>query len=194
MKSLHVLAALALVLVGCEDTDATQEAEATTTTERPNTVRDEAARVAATAPSTTRATLPPTTTRPADYALGSTLTVTPGDHKITVYTYRSPVTSDNRFVQPKAGNVFAAIEVQQCAGPSGDRFGPNRFDWELAMPDNTRLEPGLSSVVEPQLGSSPLGPGDCIRGWVSFEVPSGATPRHVVYNEVTTGAAKWRVA
>ena len=175
---------LALALVGCEDTDATQEAEQTSTTERPNTVQREAQEAARAA----------TTTRPTDYALGSTLTVTPGDHKVTVYAYRSPVTSNNRFTQPEAGFTFAAVEVQQCAGPSGDRFGPNRFDWELAMPDNSRLDPAFSTVVEPELGSSPLGPGDCIRGWISFEVPTGTTPRHVVYNEVTTGAAKWRVS
>ena len=187
--------AAALGLLGCQaDTAAKPEAapETTSTTERPNTVRDEAIRSAATAPSTTRATLPPTTVRPADYPLGTTLTVTPGDHKITVYTYRGSVTSDNRFIQPKAGFNFSSIDVQHCAGPGGDRFGLNRFDWELAMPDNTRLRAG-SNVTEPQLASSPLAGGDCIRGWVSFEVPISGTPSHVVYNSVSTGAAKWRV-
>lgn len=194
MRRFLVAVATVLALAGCEDSGVTsaEAPAATTTTERPNTVRDEAARVAATAPSTTRATLAPATTRLSDYAMGSTLTVTPGDHKITVYSYK-PVTSDNRFTQPKAGFAFAAVDIQQCAGAAGDRFGPNRFDWELAMPDNTRLKPG-STVAEPQLGSSPLGPNDCIRGFVSFEVPTGITPRHVIYNEVTTGAAKWRVS
>ena len=116
----------------------------------------------------------------------------PGDHKLTVYSYKAPGTSDNRFTQPKAGFNFSSIDVQHCAGPGGDRFGPNRFDWELAMPDNTRLRAG-TNVTEPQLASSPLGPGDCIRGWVSFEVPQSATPSHVVYKSVSTGAAKWRV-
>lgn len=188
----RLLAVAVLVILTACGGDSDVSLDATTTTERPNTVQEEAHRQAALNPTTTRA-LVTTTTRPADYPLGSTLTVTPGDHKITVYTYRSPVSSDNRFIQPKAGFVFASIDIQHCAGPTGDRLGPNRFDWELAMPDNTRLRPG-STVAEPQLGASPLGPNDCIRGWVSFEVPSGATPRHVVYNEVTSGGAKWRVA
>lgn len=192
MRRLLAVAVL-VVLTACGG-DSDVSLDATTTTERPNTVQEEAHRQAALNPTTTTTrALVTTTTRPADYPLGSTLTVTPGDHKITVYTYRSPVSSDNRFIQPKSGFVFASVDIQHCAGPTGDRLGPNRFDWELAMPDNTRLRPG-STVVEPQLGASPLGPNDCIRGWVSFEVPSGSTPRHVVYNEVTSGGAKWRVA
>lgn len=212
-KTWQLVAAAALALIlgaaaGASSVSGSSDREALDQAERKlaaaQTVADDMTRKAGTlsgdldrairATSTTRATLPTTTTtRPTDYAMGSTLTITPGDHKVTVYTYKAPVTSDNRFTQPKAGFIFAAVDIQQCAGSGGDRFGPNRFDWELAMPDNTRLKAG-STVVEPQLGSSPLAPGDCIRGWVSFEVPTGDTPRHVVYNEVTTGGAKWRVA
>lgn len=197
MRRIVVAVATIVALGGCGDTGvkSAEPPAATTTTERPNTVQQEAQRAAAAAnaTSTTRATLPPTTAAPADYPMGSTLTTEPRGHKLTVYSYKSPVVSGNRFTQPKDGYIFASIEVQHCAGSGGDQFGPNRFDWEIALIDNTRLRAG-STVSEPQLASSPLGPNDCIRGWVTFEVPAAATPRHVVYAGVTNGSAKWRVA
>lgn len=189
MRRFLVAVAAVLTVAGCGDSGvkSAEPPAATTTTEPPRV---------ATAPSMTRATLPPTTTTqpaPADYAMGSTLTTEPRGHKLTVYSFKSPVVSGNRFTQPKDGYIFASIEVQHCAGPAGDQFGPNRFDWEIALTDNTRLRAG-STVSEPQLASSPLGANDCIRGWVTFEVPAAATPRHVVYTGVTNGSAKWRVA
>lgn len=180
-----VLVALALVLAGCEDTNITPEAaDQAPTTERPNTVQQEAQRSAATAPATTA---PATTEGP----LGTTFTVSPGDRKITAFAFRPSVTPTNSFFRPKAGMQYAAAEVQECAGPAGERFSPNRFDFELAMTDNTRVDPGLG-VVDPELASSPLLPGDCIRGWISFEVLSTATVRHIVYS-TGNASAKWRV-
>ena len=179
---------LVLALAGCEDTTIEPEAASgSSTTERPNTVQQEAQRAAATAPSTTRATTPPTTEGP----LGTTFTVNPGDRKITAYTFRASVTPTNSFFRPKAGTQYAAGEVQECAGPAGERFSPNRFDFELAMTDNTRSRAGIA-VVEPELASSPLLPGDCIRGWVSFEVLTGATVKHIVYS-AGNASAKWVV-
>ncbi len=191
MKRPAALLALALALAGCQaDTDIAATPEPPTT-ERPNTVRDEAARVAATAP-TTRATTPPTVPATTEGPLGTTFTVNPGDRKITAYAFRPAVESGNRFTTPKAGMTFAAAEVQECAGPAGERFSPNRFDFELAMADNTRIQPGVE-IATPQLASSPLLPGDCIRGWVSFEVPTAGTVVHVVYS-AGNARARWRVA
>lgn len=183
------LLAVAAALAGCEDTTVTPEAASTTTEATTNNVQREAQRAAAAAPSTTRATTPPVTEGP----LGTTFAVNPGDRKITAYTFRSPVEPTSRFAaQPKAGMVFAAAEVQECAGPAGERFSPNRFDFELALTDNTRIQAGVE-VQAPQLASSPLLPGDCIRGWVSFEVPAAGTVRHIVYS-TGNASAKWRVA
>ena len=187
-----VVLALALLLAGCGDPTITREAaEQTSTTERPNTVQQEAQRSAATAPTTTRPA--PTTTAPpvTEGPLGTTFTVNPGNRRITAYTFRAAVESGNRFTTPKAGMAFAAAEVQECAGPAGEQFSPNRFDFELAMADNTRVRAGIE-IVAPQLAPSPLLAGDCIRGWVSFEVPASGTVTHVVYS-AGNARAKWRV-
>ena len=98
----------------------------------------------------------------------------------------------NQFTRPKDGMQFAAAEVQECAGPAGERFSPNRFDFELAMTDNTRVDPGVH-IQQPELTSSPLLPGDCIRGWVTFEMMTTATPRFIVYSS-GNASAKWRVS
>lgn len=193
----RILVAVVLVaLAGCADTEITPEAsEQTSTTERPNTVQQDAQRAAAAAnaTSTTRATLPPTTAASAtEGPLGTMFTVSPGDRKITAFTFKPLVTSTNQFTKPKDGMQFAAAEVQECAGPAGERFSPNRFDFELAMADNTRVRAAIE-VAQPQLASSPLLPGDCIRGWVSFEMPTAATVRHIVYS-AGNASAKWRVA
>ena len=188
MKRHVALVVLALALAGCGDTTIKPEAappETTTTT----------AVVPFTSVVTTRATLPATTTtaRPTtEGPLGTTFTVSPGDRKITAFTFKAPVESANRLTTPKAGMQFVAAEVQECAGPAGERFSPNRYDFELAMTDNTRVDPGIE-IQTPQLSSSPLLPGDCIRGWVSFEMLTTATVKFIVYSE-GNASAKWRVS
>lgn len=174
------LVVLALVLAGCGDTTIKPEAAVQTTTT--------AAPVQPFTSLATTTTARPTTEGP----LGTTFTVSPGDRKITAYTFRAPVESSNRFTTPKAGMQFAAAEVQECAGPAGERFSPNRFDFELAMGDNTRITAGVE-IQQPQLAASPLLPGDCIRGWVSFEVPAAGVVTSVVYSS-GNARAKWRVA
>ncbi len=138
-------------------------------------------------------TLPPATTaRVTDVPLGTTLTVSPGDHQITAHQFESPVASRNEFSTPKAGNQFAAVDVEQCAGPAGDQFGLNPFDFQLAMPDNTRLQPGIVLGREPELHSTPLQAGECVRGWINFEVPIDVAPRYLVYT-TGTASARWQL-
>lgn len=179
------LAALGLAVAACSDTTITPE---TAPAAAPTTA-------AAVVPFVSVVTTRPATTTPpvTEGPFGTTFTVTPGDRKITAYALKVPVppASTSSFSQPGAGMVFAAADVQECAGPAGEKFSPNRFDFELALSDNTRIRAGVE-VQAPQLASSPLLPGDCIRGWVSFEVPAASTIRQVVYS-TGSASAKWRV-
>jgi hypothetical protein len=191
----RVLAALtlAVVVAGCEDTTITPEAAPTTTEVTTNNVQQEAQRAAATAPSTTRATLPPTTAAATEGPLGATFAINPGAHKVTAHAYKVPIRSTNQFNVPDDGHQFAAADVEYCAGPSGDRFGPSSFEFQLAMPDNTRLRSTNSAgLQQPTLESTPLQAGECIRGWINYEVPTATSPRFLIY---TSGgaAARWRL-
>lgn len=121
--------------------------------------------------------------------------VPPGDRKITVHSYKTPVASTNRYNRPEAGNILAAIDVQECAGPAGEKFGPEspaRFDWQLILPDGSLEGPAFADVQQPQLVAKPLKGGDCIRGWVTFEVPTSGTPRFVAYDNAKL-SARWRI-
>lgn len=124
-----------------------------------------------------------------DLSLGDTVTFRYGD-TVTVYSYTSPVQPDGELIQPKAGNQFAAIDVEGCAGSvevtgeSGNtQMGFNPFSFALQMPDNTRLQPSIP-VVEPALYAANLSAGDCLRGNVSFEIPQGQTPHYVLFTGV----------
>lgn len=127
----------------------------------------------------------------AEAAIGQTLVTSPDSEKLTVHTFEASVTPANAFQKPKAGYVFAAIEVTHCAGPAGNKRGANWFDWELQMADNTRATATIG-VRQPELSSSALAANDCTRGWVSYEIPASAMPTFVVYT--SAGAVgKWRI-
>ncbi|MEX1254911.1 MAG: DUF4352 domain-containing protein [Dehalococcoidia bacterium] len=104
-----------------------------------------------------------------------------GGISLIVYSYDAPVTSANEFSRPDPGNIFAAIDVEMCTGANPpESASVNPFDFRLQMPDNSRLEPGISAK-EPELNSTNLLANDCVRGWVTFEVPEGVAPQFVVY-------------
>lgn len=121
--------------------------------------------------------------------------VSPSGFEVTVYSYSSPIQSDNELSKPKAGTQFAAIDVEGCAGSqSGDENSLNPFYFSLQMPDNTRLMP-TASVAEPALPLTNLLPGDCVRGLVTFQVPQGQSPSYVRFDQVSPEevAARWSI-
>jgi hypothetical protein len=133
-----------------------------------------------------------------EFRLGETATFRYGD-TTTVYSYVSPDQRANEFIQPKAGNQFAVIDVEICAG-SGEVIGPsgrntqlsiNPFQFSLQMPDNTRIEPTLLASPEPALPAANLSAGECVRGNLGFEVPQGQTPNFVL--QEGTPSARWAI-
>ena len=113
-----------------------------------------------------------------DLKLGDTATTAIGN-TLTVYSYEVPVVAE--FFEPDPGNAFAAIDVEGCA--KADLEAPasiNPFDFELQMPDNTRRQADIG-VREPSLNDTTLFAGDCVRGFVTFQVPAGVTPTVVIF-------------
>jgi Domain of unknown function (DUF4352) len=98
-----------------------------------------------------------------------------------VHTFESPI-AGGEFSEPEPGNVFAAIDVEACAGPNQPEgtWDVNEFDFILAFPDNTRRDPAFAGI-EPAFTFSSLRAGDCIRGFISFEVPEEQGPTSVLY-------------
>lgn len=117
---------------------------------------------------------------PREFREGDTVTFPSGD-SVTLHSYTSPVQSEERFWQPQPGKQFATIDVEGCAGSSaGNGYATlNPFYFSLQMPDNTRLGLTIPAVIRPDLNHTNLEPGECVRGFVSFQVPQGTTPSYV---------------
>lgn len=99
---------------------------------------------------------------------------------VTLHAYEQPVPPPDEYTEPQPGQEFAAVDVEFCAEvETGDDqqttyyVGPG--DWELQMGDNTRRSFDIP-VKEPSMSYADVPVGDCLRGWVSFQVPAGEKP------------------
>lgn len=99
---------------------------------------------------------------------------------VTVFDYRSP--TDNE----ATGQIVAGIDVQVCVGqlPEGTSqvtWAP----WSMVGEDNARYStpaPAGGGDMGPQFPQvTRVASGDCVRGWITFEVPPDATVSTVRY-------------
>lgn len=146
--------------------------------------------VVSTAAPVTRATVQATTTTTAAliFSVGDKVSYTDGS-TAQVFSYVTKVVSTNQFEQPAAGNTYTAADVQICAGSAVESVNPASF--ELAMADNTRARETIA-VKSPALHLTSVGPGDCVRGFVTFEAPLAVAVAYVVYTESRT-PTRWKV-
>jgi hypothetical protein len=158
-----------------------------------NTVLGRLAPKASGAPADTAAS---TTTTLANGALALGASAkTPRGNTITVHSYEQPATGIPTYRTPQdSNNEFAAADVEACA-TGGQPVAVNSFNFKLQMPDNTRRN--TTFAKDPALNFTNLAANDCVRGWVSFEVPVGQRPAYVVYDDggLTGSSAplKWNV-
>lgn len=139
---------------------------------------------AATAPAPTVTTAAP---KPDAFHVGEAVEL-PSGNRLTVRAI-GEYTSGNEFVKPDPGKRFMAIDVEGCAEKSAASLNP--FFFELQMPDHTRIEMSLMGDAEPALHDTDIAVGDCVRGMVTYEVPTGQTPAAVFFDGSTQ--VKWLV-
>lgn len=97
---------------------------------------------------------------------------TPTGNFITLYAFDAP----------SATHHVASADVQVCTSahtPKGTEVYPPFFTLSLAGGVSVRIS--SSTAKSPALRVTPLGPGKCVRGWVSFAVPAGAHVSALVY-------------
>lgn len=132
--------------------------------------------------------------------VGSVATTTEAGNKLTVISYRAPISLEG--ASPDPGSEFSVIEVEGCASSSSGRdlmhVGPTAFS--LRLPDGTSVKPEVfadadATVKEPALQTMDPKPGTCDRGFVTFQTPRGASPELVVFEEQFVDATDlaWRV-
>jgi len=133
-----------------------------------------------------------TAAMPDEFTVGQTVETASGN-PVTVYTYEQPVPPPDEFQVPSPSGEFAAIDVEECyeVETSGPTSPYGSFDFELIMADNTRRQP-VPDVKMPPLSFGDLALGDCVRGWVSFEVAQGERAVEVTFT-FTDVPIKWQV-
>lgn len=128
------------------------------------------------------------TEEPEDLVVGDAAATSSGN-EITIHGFEYVPADD--FNQPEPGFRFAAIDAEGCANPDSETSANlSPYDFSLQMPDNTRLN-GDFFAREPALEATTVLPGDCVRGWVTYQIPEGEAPASVVF----TGSSiiKWAV-
>jgi hypothetical protein len=113
---------------------------------------------------------------------------TPGGNYITVHVFQ-PVTASNSFSTPTPGTAYRGADIETCAGAQSTDANP--LYYQVEMPDHTRLQIDFG-VKDPALQGTTLAPGDCVRGWVVFDVPVGQKPSYLVFAPpVESTSIKW---
>jgi len=110
------------------------------------------------------------------------------DRTVTVHAIPTPATTPEA-VKPKRGKQFAATDVEVCAK---EQIKENIFDFELETSDNARLR-GSTRGGQPPFGATDIAPGDCVRGYITYEIPQEAAPTYVHYDGPQNEMARWEV-
>lgn len=92
---------------------------------------------------------------------------------VTVVSVDLDYKSSDQFTQPKAGNRFVAVEILY-ENTGADKVSYNPFDWKLSDSSGFSYEHGYSGKG-PELNSGDLAAGEKARGFITYEVPQGAT-------------------
>lgn len=139
-----------------------------------------------------------TTQPPNGKPLGTKISFPPdtsGAVNVSVLTYSQPVTPSDQFTTPSAGDVFAVITVQDCAGPGGEPSGPDTTSFTLVLADGSQLQSDSQDATTPSLDSiNALSPGQCGEGSVTFDVPQGQRPVSIEYTASSSSSSSATVA
>jgi hypothetical protein len=167
---------------------------------------DAKAKVIGHASSSTSSSTTTTTTLPSNVGkVGDKIRTQLGNVE-TVYGYEQPSPAP-QFMTPDAGKEYAAADIEACVNadltkdpdtgaavpPDQQVISVNPYDYQLMMPDNTRLQPTFGAR-EPALNATDVEHGQCVRGWVSWQVPIGVRPVSIVDTKTGPPAIQWQVA
>lgn len=102
---------------------------------------------------------------------------------VTIYSLEDNAVPEDRHSHPKDGKRYMVADVEGCANNNAqpNSVEMNPFYFEMQMPDNTRVKPNISEW-EPALHQQELSPGDCVRGFVTYQVPIGQAPKYIHFD------------
>jgi hypothetical protein len=101
--------------------------------------------------------------------------------------------------QPQSpGNKWVSLDVENCAGPSETEAYINSSPWRIVAADNRQYQAsgtGYGTFPTPDyaFGDTPISAGECIRGWITFDVARDATLVSVKYQTTTGEETVWNL-
>ncbi|HZY65447.1 MAG: DUF4352 domain-containing protein [Actinomycetota bacterium] len=113
--------------------------------------------------------------------VGETATLDNGN-RVTVISGESGVPADESVYNARAGMDFFVIEAEVCTAESAAEpsyFTPREFG---LLNDNYVRRLASVPTKLPALRGSSVEPGECNRGYITFQVEDGKEPRTVVYD------------
>ena len=112
--------------------------------------------------------------------VGETATLDNGN-SVTIFSGQSGVPSEDSVYEARAGMDFFVIEAEVCASEDSAEasyFTPREF---ILLNDDTVRRMASVPTQLPALRGSSVAPGECNRGYITFQVEDGEEPQSVVY-------------
>ncbi|MGB3635648.1 MAG: hypothetical protein WA982_16520 [Rubrobacteraceae bacterium] len=112
--------------------------------------------------------------------VGQTATLDSGN-SVTVFSGQSGVPQEDSVYKPRAGMDFFVIEAEVCVPEDATEpsyFTPREFN--LLNDDTVRRMASVPTQL-PALRGDSAEPGECNRGYITFQVEEGEEPQAVVY-------------
>jgi len=107
---------------------------------------------------------------------------------VIAYAYDASVSGE---ASPDPDTKFVAFDVEGCAGAKADSqtgLQPESFYLQIG---DAAYHPTVPGVRKPALHATVLAPGKCVRGWVTFQIPTAAKPQYLFVR--TTPRIAWAV-
>jgi hypothetical protein len=106
-------------------------------------------------------------------------------HRWNPLFFQAAVYAVDTSAPPVDGKAVLAIDAEECqqdGAPAGRLQPAQPNDFHLALTDGGDLAPSAANAHADPFAVTQLQAGQCVRGWISYELPAGATAERVVFS------------
>jgi hypothetical protein len=125
----------------------------------------------------------------------SDFAVDTGIKTVTVFAAIQPVPALSESDVPELGKEFAVADIRVCAVSAGSQHGLTGSLFTLVFSGGDRVSPSDTAVVKQPnlLDIQGLGPRQCSRGYMTFEIAAGTRPTAVTYEPGPLLTYEWKL-
>jgi hypothetical protein len=106
-------------------------------------------------------------------------------HRWNPLFYQAAVYAVDASATPVNGKPIIAVDAEECmqAGAPAERVQTAQpGDFHLTLADGSDLAPTTAATHDNPFAETQLKSGQCVRGWISYELPVGGVAERVVFN------------